>query len=39
MPTSFQIMGSPFQEGDLARIGKVYQSRTRFHREHPPQFA
>jgi Asp-tRNA(Asn)/Glu-tRNA(Gln) amidotransferase A subunit family amidase len=39
MPTSFQIMGSPFQEGDLVRIGKVYQSRTRFHREHPPQFA
>lgn len=39
MPISFQVMGPPHQEGDLVRIGKAYQSRTRFHRERPPQFA
>ncbi len=39
MPAGFQIMGAPFTESMLLGLGEVYQSRTRFHRERPPQFA
>lgn len=39
MPAGFQIMGAPFSESMLLGLGDAYQSRTRFHKERPPQFA
>jgi aspartyl-tRNA(Asn)/glutamyl-tRNA(Gln) amidotransferase subunit A len=36
MPASFQIMGAPWDEGLLLDLGELYQSRTLFHRSHPP---
>jgi len=36
MPVGFQIMGAPFEEGTLLRLGEIYQGRTAFHRERPP---
>jgi Asp-tRNA(Asn)/Glu-tRNA(Gln) amidotransferase A subunit family amidase len=36
MPTSFQIMGAPFEEGLLLDLGEAYQSATRHHLAHPP---
>jgi aspartyl-tRNA(Asn)/glutamyl-tRNA(Gln) amidotransferase subunit A len=36
MPVGFQIMGSAFEEPLLLELGRLYQSRTRFHRERPP---
>jgi aspartyl-tRNA(Asn)/glutamyl-tRNA(Gln) amidotransferase subunit A len=35
MPTSFQIMGAPFEEGLLLDLGEAYQSATRHHLAHP----
>jgi aspartyl-tRNA(Asn)/glutamyl-tRNA(Gln) amidotransferase subunit A len=39
MPVGFQIMGSAFEEPLLLELGRLYQSRTGFHRERPPLFA
>src|SRR2546422_10402823 len=39
MPAGFQVMGAPFEEPTLLELGRLYQSRTRFHRERPPLFA
>jgi len=36
MPTSFQIMGSPFDEGLLLDLGEAYQGATRHHMARPP---
>jgi aspartyl-tRNA(Asn)/glutamyl-tRNA(Gln) amidotransferase subunit A len=36
MPTSFQIMGSPFDEGLLLDLGEAYQGATGHHLAHPP---
>ncbi len=35
MPLGFQIMGAPYDEATLIDLGKLYQSRTRFHTERP----
>jgi aspartyl-tRNA(Asn)/glutamyl-tRNA(Gln) amidotransferase subunit A len=39
MPAGFQIMASAFEEPMLLELGRLYQSRTRFHEERPPLFA
>jgi aspartyl-tRNA(Asn)/glutamyl-tRNA(Gln) amidotransferase subunit A len=36
MPVSFQIMGAPFEEATLIRLGELYQGRTGFHKQRPP---
>ena len=35
LPVSFQIMAAPWSEAMLLDLGELYQSRTRFHAEHP----
>lgn len=34
LPASFQILGAPFDEATLLDLGDLYQSRTRWNREH-----
>jgi Asp-tRNA(Asn)/Glu-tRNA(Gln) amidotransferase A subunit family amidase len=36
MPAGFQIVGPPWEEGMLLRVGEIFQARTSFHRERPP---
>jgi aspartyl-tRNA(Asn)/glutamyl-tRNA(Gln) amidotransferase subunit A len=35
LPVGFQIMGKPFEESTLLRLGEAYQKRTDFHRLRP----
>jgi aspartyl-tRNA(Asn)/glutamyl-tRNA(Gln) amidotransferase subunit A len=35
LPTGLAFMGRPWGEFQLTQIAKAYQSRTRFHLEHP----
>lgn len=35
LPIGMQVIGKPFNEGTLFRLGKVYQGLTRFHEESP----
>lgn len=37
MPASFQIMGPPWSEALLLDLGELYQKRTHWHRERPPE--
>jgi len=36
MPIGFQIMGAPWEEDTLLKLGALWQSRTRFHEKRPP---
>lgn len=36
LPAGFQLVGAPFDEATLFDLGELYQSRTAFHRAHPP---
>ena len=35
LPSSIQIVGKPFAEGDVLRLGKAFQDATDFHRRAP----
>jgi aspartyl-tRNA(Asn)/glutamyl-tRNA(Gln) amidotransferase subunit A len=37
LPASLQIMGAPWDEALLLDLGELYQKRTAWHLEHPPQ--
>lgn len=36
LPVGLQIVGQPYQEADLCRIGHVYEQAAGWHRFHPP---
>lgn len=36
LPNGFQLIGKPFSEGALLRLGEIYQRHTDWHRHRPP---
>jgi aspartyl-tRNA(Asn)/glutamyl-tRNA(Gln) amidotransferase subunit A len=37
LPVAFQLVGAPFSENLLLAIGREFQSRTDWHKKHPPE--
>jgi aspartyl-tRNA(Asn)/glutamyl-tRNA(Gln) amidotransferase subunit A len=36
LPVAIQIVGTPYSENVLVAVGKAFQERTDWHRQHPP---
>ena len=37
LPVSVQLVGAPFAEATLVRIGRAFQAATNWHRQQPPE--